>query len=391
MYRHSKEENMKLTNKYSVFLLITFAIAGITISCSEDDSSGGAPKISYIRVTDPAVSDSLLVAAGQGQMVAIIGENLKNVTQLWVNDQRASLNPSFITNTSIITRIPTPIPNVVTNEMRLVFANGNSLSHTFLLDISEPVVSYMRSEYVNTGDIAVISGDFFYEPLTVTFEGGVQGELVSVTDKLLEVRVPEGAQPGPIIVTTNFGATVSDFWFRDNRNLFAGSETTTNGWWHGSTFIVSTDAEITPISGKFIRINRQLQQYAWLEFLVAPTTSDIALGTKNIPADAILNPEDYYLKVEVNTLESLTGAVIKMYIGNDMSAERGSKFYSWTPNINTNGKWETVALPFDVVLTNNKTIKVDPNGYGVSFWFDGPTMKANVAFDNFRVVPKTIQ
>ena len=67
--------------------------------------------------------------------------------------------------------------------------------------------------------------------LTVNFTGGVTGEIVSVTDKMIQVRVPAGAQPGPITVKTNFGETKSEFWFRDNRNIFISSDPY-EGWWN---------------------------------------------------------------------------------------------------------------------------------------------------------------
>jgi hypothetical protein len=58
----------------------------------------------------------------------------------------------------------------------------------------------------------------------VSFEGGVNGEIISVKDQEIQVRVPAGAQPGQITVKTNFGETKSDFWFRDSRNHFIDSD-----------------------------------------------------------------------------------------------------------------------------------------------------------------------
>src|SRR5688500_1589686 len=194
-----KEILMKSNYIYPLFLFLAFAMTGIFIGCSEDDlPNGGQPTISYIRITDPASSDSLVISAGQGQMIAIMGENLQGAREMWINDQRAILNPSFITNTSIITRVPSQIPGEITNKMTINFADGQSLTHDFTVDISAPVIGYMMSEFVNTGEIATISGNFFYEPLTVTFTGGVTGEIVTIEDQMLEVRVPDGAEPGPI-------------------------------------------------------------------------------------------------------------------------------------------------------------------------------------------------
>ena len=82
---------MKNIVKSCLLLFMTAVIGGILNSCSEDDlPNNGQPMISYIRVTDPTASDSLVVAAGQGQMIAIMGENLGNARELWINDQRAT-------------------------------------------------------------------------------------------------------------------------------------------------------------------------------------------------------------------------------------------------------------------------------------------------------------
>ena len=115
----------------------------------------------------------------------------------------------------------------------------------------------MDCEYVATGDVATINGDFFYKPLTVSFAGGVVGEVVSVEDKIIKVRVPEGAQPGQVTVKTNFGETKSDFWFRDNRNIFISSDPYT-GWWNESYVVKTPGAGDPPsINGNYIRVKKQ--------------------------------------------------------------------------------------------------------------------------------------
>ena len=370
-------------------MFMAFVLAGIVTSCSEDDlPNDGKPMIKYIRVTDPEASDSLLVTAGQGKMIAIMGENLQDARELWINDRKAPLIPTFITNTTIITKVPSLIPSEITNVMKIVFANGDVLLHDFIVDIGEPVISRMVSEYVNSGEVATIRGDFFYEPLTVTFTGGVTGEIVSLEDDLIEVTVPEGAEPGPITVTTNFGETVSDFWFRDNRNIIAGfEETDFSGWWHGKDYIVSSDPQIPAINNKFLRIDKELAEWGWFEMWVG-NGGTILEATKNIPAEAISNPKNYSMKFEINTLEPLTGAEVRMYMGPDMGGERGSIYYTWKPNIDTKRQWETVSIPFEEFVKANTTLKYDPNGYQVSFHFSGPlAVNAKFGLDNIRVVP----
>lgn len=384
---------MKLNYKSLLFLFFAFATAGIFSACSDDDDNapnGGRPIVQYVRVTTPDASDSLVVAAGQGAVIAIIGQNLQDAREVWFNDQQAVLQPTYITNTSIITGVPAEIPLEITNQMKIVFANGDSLLHDFEVDISEPRVDAMVSEYVPTGEIATITGNFFYAPVTVTFTGGVEGEVVSISEDAdaIEVIVPEGAEPGPITVTTSFGETESEFWFRDNRNIIASFDETTEGLWHGPDFIRASDPVIPNINGNFIRVNRQLGEGAWFEMYVGGPESDIAKETQNIPQAAFENPGAYALKFEINTLATLTGAAIRMYIGQDVGGERGETYYIWRPNVNTNEQWETVSIPWEDIYTANNEFAYNPNGYGVSFHFSGGLpVNANFAIDNMRVVP----
>ncbi|TXK52620.1 hypothetical protein FVR03_00760 [Pontibacter qinzhouensis] len=382
-----------MKSRYTAWLFLFFAVAtaGMFSGCSDDENlpNNGRPMINYIRVTRPEASDSLIAKAGQGSMIAIIGQNLGNAREIWFNNLQGTLTPTYITNNTIITRVPSQIPTQISNRMKLVFANGDSLIHNFTVDISEPVIASMLGEYANAGQVATITGDFFYEPLTVTFTGGAQGNVVRVEDDVIEVTVPEGAEPGPITVTTNFGQSKSDFWFRDNRNLIATFDGPTEGLWHGPDFIKESDPDITPINGKFLRINRELGAWAWFEFYVGPNNSDAAKETRNIPAAAIANPKNYVLKFEINTLASLTGAEVRMYMGpGDMGSERGNTHYIWKPNISTDGTWQTVSIPFEDFYVANKSFPYTESGYGVSFHFSGPlAVNANFALDNMRVVP----
>lgn len=387
---------MKSQLKYFLFLFVTLVMGGTITSCSEDEAlpNGGKPMISYIRVTRPAASDSLITKAGQGQMLAIIGENLQDVRELWVNDLQAALQSTFITNTSIITRVPSEIPQDITNKMRLVFANGDELVHDFTVVISEPVPSYMESEYVNEGGTAIIRGNFFYNPVQVYFTGAnetkVEGEVVSALPNVLEVKVPAGAQPGPITIKTNFGETESEFWFRDNRNLIADyDDTDFGGWWHGPAFISSGDANVQPISGKFLRIDKE-NTGGWFEAWVGE--GSIKTKTRNIPEAAFATPENYVLKFEMNTVAPLSYNGIRlMFSSNGGPGQRDITTYTWAANVDTKNKWQTVSIPFkDIYEANNKngnTFTYNPNGYAVSFHFVGPGTKAQFGMDNLRVVP----
>jgi hypothetical protein len=381
---------MKSMNKILI-LIMALATAVIFTQCS-DDVSGGAPRVRYVRITEPTSADSLLVAAAQGQMVAIMGENLQNVVEVWFNDQPAQLQTTFITSTSIITRIPAELPEVITNKMTLVFANGQTLEYDFSVDISEPLVTRMKSEYVNTGDVATFYGDFFYEPLVVTFSGGVEAEIVEVEDRVLSVIVPDGAEPGPVTIASNFGITETDFWFRDNRNIIASFDVPlVNGVWQGPTRIVSSDPDITPVNNKFIRVNAELGPWPFYEMYGGPKEGDIGIEAKSIPQGAIISPGDYSLKFEIITLKSMAGATMRLHIGNadnsGLDAARQSSFYAWEVNLDTGGEWQTVTLPWADVYQG---FEYDPEGYSVFIYFHGPNAAShNFGLDNIRVVPNT--
>ena len=385
--------NSRMKNIYQSILLLLIAF-GITIlysSCSKDkDLQGAEPSISYIRITDPLSSDSLLVSASQGNLIAIVGQNLQNTTEIWFNDQKAVLTPTYITNTSILVSVPPEIPIEITNIMKLIFSNGKSLEHNFKLEISKPVINSMLSEYVLAGDIATIRGNFFYEPLTVTFEGGIIGELESVEENMLQVRVPEGAQPGQITIKTNFGETKSDFWFKDNRNIFLSSDPFT-GWWNAS-FVVSNPGPDDPvaINGNYIRVKQFVAGWSWLEIAGGPPD---AMGdiSKNIPDEAILKPEDYNLKFELNTLKPFDNNVLKINVG--LSNDFYNDAYLFNPPINTGGKWQTIVIPFDEIAKSyGSPLSLSDKGYYTRLLFHGGgDLDADMSFDNFRVVPKTIK
>lgn len=382
---------MKKINKTIALLLMALAVMSIYTSCTKDDnaSNGGEPRIKYVRITNPLSADSLLVGANQGSLIAIVGENLQDAQEVWFNDQPASLTPTYITSTSILVSVPNLIPKEITNKIKINFSNGKTLLYDFEVQISEPTVTSMASEYVLTGDVATINGDFFYEPLTVMFAGGIAGELVSVEDKMIQVRVPEGAQPGQITVQTNFGETKSNFWFRDSRNIFLSSDPFT-GWWNQSYVVTAPGPGDPPaINGNYIRVNKAISAWAWTE--VAGGAAD-AMGpiSKNIPDEAILKPSDYNLKFEVNTMKPYTANVLKLNIG---LLKENNDAYVWAPPYDTKGKWQTVIIPFEEVAASyGAPLTVSPNGYWTRLLFHGPgDLDADISFDNFRVVPKVIK
>ena len=365
-------------------LIMTIAVISIYSSCKKDSTA--EPRIKYVRITSPQSSDSLLIGAGQGHLIAIMGENLQDAVEIWFNDQRATLTPTYITSTSILVTVPSKIPTDITNKLKIIFKNGYTLLYDFQVQISKPAVNSMLCEYVKDGDIATINGDYFYAPVTVTFTGGVTGTIVSLKDQEIQVKVPTGVQPGPITVQTNFGVTKSNFWFRDNRNIFISSDP----WegWNGQGFVVTNPGPGDPekINGNYIRVKKLIANWSWNE-IADGTASSMPIHSKRIPNAAILNPGDYNLKFEVNTIKPYNNGMIRINAGNTVQDNTN---YQWKPPYDSKGKWQTVVIPYDEVF-NSYTVKpvVNPDGYWSMLLMQGPgDLDADISFDNFRIVPK---
>jgi hypothetical protein len=380
---------MKSFNKLLLLLFMTVGVASIFISCKKDNE-GGTPSVDYVRITRPESSDSLLVGAGQGQLIAIVGNNLQDAVQVWFNDQAARLTPTYITKTSILVSVPTQIPTDITNKLKIVFKDGYELLHNFEVQISEPVVTSMLSEYVNEGDIAVIYGNYFYEPVTVTFTGGATGTIVSRKDQELHVQVPANAQPGPITVKTNFGEATSNFWFRDNRNLIISGDPH-EGWW--GTYLVTSPGANDPvkISGNYYRFKKAVKSWTWDAPEVAGgPAANMPVHGKNIPDAAILHPEDYNVKFEINTMKPYNSNRIGFNVG--LSAEDNDA-YAWKPPYDSKGQWNTITIPYDEMVKAYKVKPtINPNGYWTRILVFGEgDLDADISFDNLRVVPKVSQ
>ena len=372
----------------SIFLFtMAIAIAGFYTSCSKNNEDG-VPRISYVRVTNPLASDSLLAGASQGSLLAIIGENLQNARQIWFNDQKASLTSTYITSKSILVSVPSMVPTVVNNILKIIFSNGDSLKYDFKVEIHEPTITSMDCEYVLEGKVATIHGDYFYKPLMVTFSGGATGSLVSIGDQLIQVTVPAGVQPGQITVTTNFGATKSDFWFRDNRNIFVSSDPYT-GWWNQSFVVTNPGIEDPPsINGNYIRVVKTIGSWGWMEIAGGPASAMGAIS-KNIPDEAILKPALYNLKFELNTKKPYNANGMRFCVG-VQDGDHGD--YAWNPPYDTKGQWQTVIIPYEEVAKSYTVpLVVNPNGYYTRFVFIGNgVLDCDMSFDNFRVVLKDI-
>ena len=409
-----------LTNKIPVsfvILILATLLTGLLFpACEDDDTTGSSdavPHIRYVRVTDPEKSDSLLTHAFMGNTVALIGENLDKVVEVWFNDQSAILNTSFITNTSIIVTIPDNIPETVTSEIRLVTSSNVEATHPFGIDVPAPFVSSMLCEYVPDGEDAVIRGNFFLDdpniPLQVFFPGNLEAEVKSISLTEIVATVPEGSAVGPITVKSLYGATRSSFYFRDDRNIILNFDdlTAAGGWRTGQ--IGSSDP--APIDGNYVRFEGDMPADAsskWDEDSFSFDLWNQANGRPEKPyytgdlSSAVIKFECYVVEPwksaalqMIFTPYSTTGT--NSYLG-DASVPRGLWMpWSASGSYQTEG-WTTASIPLanfkftpDGQTSVNSLTTEMLNGLTFFVWSGGlvgEDCTIHICIDNIRVVPQ---
>lgn len=410
-----KRDN-KFNNKLSamIMLLITLFTGLLFQACDGNEEEMFMPEISYVRITDPLKSDSLVAHAFMGSTVAIMGNNLKDVDEIWFNDQKAFVNFSFVTNSTIIVTIPAIIPATVTNLMLLVNSNKvDTLKYPFGVDVPAPLVNSLLCEYVVDGGTAVVKGNFFIDdpssPLKVIFPGNLEGTIESFTINEIRVTVPEGAGVGPISVKSIYGNTRSAFWFRDDRNMVLNfDDLTAAGGWRSGVIGSSNPA---PVDGNYVRFQGAMAAAAgatWDEdhfsFNLWPSSNgrpDAPFYTGEI--------EDGVIKFEVYVVEPWSSSALQMiftpystsgtngYIG-DASVPRGL----WIPwkdsgTYKTEG-WITVSFPLSSFTftgsggtCENVLTKEMLRGLTFFVWnggVAGTDCTPHICIDNIRVVPK---
>lgn len=386
-----------------MLLFIPALLTGIFFTSCEDDEAMGDPAIRYIRVTDPEKSDSLLTSAYMGALIAIMGENLGDVVEVWFNDQEATLTSTYITNTSILVNVPNIPPQEVNDKITLVFRDGSTYQYDFKVEVPAPRVSSILCEYVADGDVAVLIGDFFFEP-QVIFPGDVEGEVVSFTQTEIRVTVPEGSTSGPITVKTLFGTGKSTFHFRDKRGLFWDFDELQGGGWHpGNT--QSTDPD--GVSGNYVTFKGTFQDWGWND---VDFEADLWGQSAGRPQGPLWEGglTDKALRFEANVVwEWMGGTMYFIFTPWDNSNNAGHTSGDvakgiWRPwyteqdgSYKTDG-WITVTLPlnefvYDHGLGNNNLSLDYPDGCGslsIFLWGSSPVSPTDifVCVDNLRIV-----
>jgi len=355
---------MKALIKNILFVAVAVASCFLTACKDEDNGSANTPVVRYVRSCDSAKSDSLITKASLGSTIAIIGENLGDVKEIWFNDQQAKVNPVYVTDKSILVAIPSGIPTDVTGKIRFVTQSGLESTYDFGVVVPSPVLNSMKCEYVADGDTAVIEGDFFLNP-KVYFKGNMEAQIVSFTKTELKVIVPSDAEAGPVTVESMYGSTRSIFNFRDNSvvspstKLFNDFEETSswNPW--GLSAFGSEDG----LSGQYLKFEGTTGSWAWpansLQLYYASSTRTPLVSSGDISTLA--------LRFEANCKEWHDTPLLFWFTNNagTHNVDGDDPQAHWKPYLKSGVKsnyvtdgWETITIP----LSDFKYDKAETGG-----------------------------
>lgn len=411
-------------------LVLCVLLTGSLIGCeSVDDGkydmTSGLPQVHYVRLTDPAVADSLIVEAFMEQNICLIGENLRSIQEIYFNDQQVTLNQNFITDKTLILNIPKNIPETVTNKMYMITAKKDTVKYDFRVLVPAPAVRSMKCEYVLAGEVAVIRGDYLIDdpniPLEVTFAGNAKAKVISAAKTEIKVIVPEGALEGAVTVKSLYGTGRSTFIFRDSRGLITGFEDSENngagfvaGW--GRPAKIESDPELA-LMGKYVRMEGDVKpssvEDSWASggnnFTINIWSCDNPDNpNKGIPNPMFSsNPTTSIFKCEVRVLEAWSASpmIFAFAKANDnegwLWADTTQPRAFWAPWTTTGSYlsegWVTVSIPLSEFKYNGSGedigvskefgqlgIAIHNRGGGS---YIGTPCSPVILVDNVRVVP----
>lgn len=381
--RHQKD--ITILKDIGVLLILTAMVLSF-VSCEKDEDYG-VPRITNVRVTDPAQANVPLSEGALGQMVVIQGENLASTYKVYFNSEEAFVLPTMITDRNIIVSIPSAFPIEITDQIRVV-TKGGEATFGFPVNIPGPVIERIPLEWVPEGQPLTIQGAYFYNVESITFTGGViVNTFTIVNPETLQVVVPPDVEPGPVTITAVAGTATSRQWFRDNRGLMVDFSAQYPICWGGDAFVVNASSipasvPVKPINGNFYYIKQDYPAGSWwIQETVIAYCGDVTVtGAKS----------DYAIAFEMWVGEKWD----KNWLEFEMfgSGSTAPVYYEWKGYNELGGEakalektgWITVHIPLsNIAALSGNTFRLGRLG---SFKAE-QAATIEFAFDNLRLVP----
>ena len=234
---------MTIMNIYKKVMFLALGVAALSLqSCKDEDQPGGGrPVVNYIRClsseivgnNDPEdmhyTNGELVEKAAPQSVIALVGDNLNSVREIWFNDKKAVLNTSYITEKSLIVSIPREVPKTVTNKIYLINEAKDTVDVDFMVDVPAPEITTMSCEWAQPGEEVTLYGSYMVAysdvPFKVLFTDAngapLEAKINSIAENNMSAKIviPEGAVESTITASTRYGTATTAFHYRDTRGL----------------------------------------------------------------------------------------------------------------------------------------------------------------------------
>lgn len=424
---------MKINNHlFRRTLLAVMALASCFAlqSCKDEpdkyESTDGVPTIYYIRPADINQKDSLLVSAYPQMTIALIGDNLRSIKEMYFNDLPAVLNSSYMTDHTLIVNVPKDIPGTVNDKITMITADGQTVYYDFHVIIPAPTIATFSNEWAAPGQEVTLYGNYFVDdpnvPIAVNFPGDITvTDFTSKSLSALTFLMPNCTEEGEISVTSIYGTTKATFHYRESRGMILdwdgtrGGLALANGWRQGDKIKVNDG---TGIDGAFVRFTGALTADGWSTSEDAWCFNYWADGTATAIKD-MESCKDLFAKYDISQLgikfecrvpASMPWQSTALQVMLTKEGQSGTNSYYWdetfpralwsgyasSGSYDTGGEWTTITIPL-TSFTKTHTGEICKTDFsadylgGLTFYFmggpEGVAGTLQMDVDNIRIAP----
>lgn len=144
--------SMTIVNKhlYGIIIASFASVALLLSSCDENADKSeqivGKPTVKHIRclsydtsyandsLTTQFVSGQLVTSAFPGSSIAIVGENMRSVREIWFNDLQATLNLNTLTENVLVSSVPKESPTVISDKIYMITLTNDTITYDFKIN-----------------------------------------------------------------------------------------------------------------------------------------------------------------------------------------------------------------------------------------------------------------
>jgi len=183
-----------IKNKNSALTTLLFAIAALFIfSCNKEE----AEKIPSVDLITLSKVDTSIY--NMGRYINIQGNGFDDVEEVYFNNFKAYLNPSYLTPSDIVVQIPKDFPDEITNMVTLVTKSKARYDFDFTVNVPVPVINTVA--YTLSQNLITIAGTDLAKAKEVSVGGVVITNFKTSTDnKYITFNVPKGIPAGVVAV-----------------------------------------------------------------------------------------------------------------------------------------------------------------------------------------------